>query len=580
MAPPSHKTPPGCACCGTNTGARETEDDAEPTAPPPIPLEDDAEQKAREAEQARQAAEKQEKEKTEKRRLWQRKEKDLTDKATSAEQAQANAEKERKAAEERAAAAEKEKGEMERKLKDLEEQNKRLKEANDQAVEEDGAEEANDGKKKKRGLFGRNKAKAGEKEKKSDSPAKEPPASPAKEPKEEPAPVPASPSKGADAVSVQPEPVADDKNYRLNKFYVSSALKDLFEAQDMAFLKGDWLAARSTRTRRPLPMRQDLESEPAVYWAPDTVLLDRTGQLRAKQSQMSIQVIATSYRWYRSDHPDPDGQQMQLLGGVLQKFLNQQKTAEAAVFIDWASVFQAKGGKRKMAHDDSYRRAMEQMGLLYSHARVLVWCIRGLQPGAHSPRDCTPFHQRGWTTFETRCSALLHDRYSVLDICRVNLDAAGFSSWDEEAQLKPEPPILPEAFERLLANRAFSNASDAPKLIRIYRTAFEDLMCQAEKLDYSHRDWGDLQAQELAKVLPRCVNLKQLNLHYNDIGDDGAMHLGRAFRNCPGLVNVTLQGNRMSDQSAADLELIWKQKGKDHTLVVIYGQRDDSFDSD
>ena len=64
---------------------------------------------------------------------------------------------------------------------------------------------------------------------------------------------------------------------------------------------------------------------------------------------------------------------------------------------------------------------------------------------------------------------------------------------------------------------------------------------------------GDNGAQCLAKVLETCIELRELHLDYNEISDDGVIGLAKGLQNCVGLRELYLNNNQFSDSGAESL---------------------------
>ena len=60
-------------------------------------------------------------------------------------------------------------------------------------------------------------------------------------------------------------------------------------------------------------------------------------------------------------------------------------------------------------------------------------------------------------------------------------------------------------------------------------------------------------ASALAKALPSCAQLAELNLGYNDIGDEGASALAKALPSCAQLAELDVSSNGIGDEGEAAL---------------------------
>merc|ERR1711988_1258344 len=109
---------------------------------------------------------------------------------------------------------------------------------------------------------------------------------------------------------------------------------------DVALTRGSWLSELA-RGRSVLPRRQDLPR--AALLAPEAIFRPSVAGSRCanvdQHLHRQVEIVVVSYCWLTAKHPDPKGDQLQLLGRVMDKYLQSEKH-NLSVFIDWCSLHQ------------------------------------------------------------------------------------------------------------------------------------------------------------------------------------------------------------------------------------------------
>ena len=139
----------------------------------------------------------------------------------------------------------------------------------------------------------------------------------------------------------------------------------------------------------PLPNRQQIEAE-----HPDAIMpaseLERMQQrhesiLAAIPQDMvgahemhATAVVAVSHCWYHPDHPDGEGKTLAVAAAQLADDLRKMQTLgfeDAAVFFDWASLYQNKPVARTAAQEACFKAALASMSIWYAHRLSTVYIV-------------------------------------------------------------------------------------------------------------------------------------------------------------------------------------------------------------
>merc|ERR1711912_165659 len=138
------------------------------------------------------------------------------------------------------------------------------------------------------------------------------------------------------------------KHMALKGIWEALGVQKLVEDRDTVLIKGSWLV-EWMKDGEPLPRRQDL---------PQDAIWDVEG-LRKNVEEFRVFMVAISYAWADPEHPDPCGEQMRTVANIVEKRLQLQYNErneegrqlatvnvweDAAIFIDWASLYQDNEG--------------------------------------------------------------------------------------------------------------------------------------------------------------------------------------------------------------------------------------------
>lgn len=296
-------------------------------------------------------------------------------------------------------------------------------------------------------------------------------------------------------------------------------------------VRGSWLV-QWQRTRGVLPRRQELPPEAIC----DVAMVK------------SSPILAISYCWRSAEHPDPQGDQVRILSGVLAQWIagrgDGPRGWDVAVFMDWCSLYQE---PRSVEEQASYERSLVHMDLWYAHERTCVWLL------TKQPPDTEPYRERCWPSFERAVSQMITPDGNLLDLGLFDGRCKDWARTLEVCKARPQPPTVPETFAMELQRKAVSQSSDRHYLASKYREAFTELLGLARQLDFRAVSWGAAEICSLAETVQRCSALEVLDLAENQIGDRGAETLAAVLLHCYGLRKLDLSGCDIGDHGAASL---------------------------
>lgn len=312
-------------------------------------------------------------------------------------------------------------------------------------------------------------------------------------------------------------------------------------------------------------------------------------------------LVVVSYAWQAKEHPDGQNQMLrEVLAPAIEWYMSERaayiqrkgfdgkgkagnftlpgwssvasergetplESVDFGLFIDYPSMYQ---WPRDTAQDEIFKRALNQMDMLYAHQLTvkfrLTWQL--------SKATGLPYGKRGWPFFETAVAAMISSSWHVLDLGKVDWTVpveypirewTGTDSRDTEkvqimfdGKAKPfetlakqgsyhyrnetvgvaallkygrRPPLLPKAFATAMASKTFTNNADLTSVIQMHARVCTDVLSNVETLSYNDLGWGSFEAQDLAKVLLACPKLKSIELYKNPWGERGVEALAMAL---------------------------------------------------
>lgn len=326
---------------------------------------------------------------------------------------------------------------------------------------------------------------------------------------------------------------------------------------DAVLVWGSWLAKHARGRGAVLPRRQQIPPE-AICGHEEVIA--------------GTPLLAVSYCWATRTHPDPEGQQLRLMGALLDRWLAWRQepsgmddsphlsqdvwdtqpglvdtpsrvSTDVAVLLDWCGLYQEpRSTEERLAFESTLR----QVGRWFSHRHTSVWLL------TDSPIGAEPYGLRGWTTFERAVSLLPAGDKEVLDMGSVGkLDGVDWPNIRQRCRAKRMPPLAPADFLKELRGKHFSWGRDRIILEDRYVEVFQDLVGSASEMHLAEQNWGDLEVGKLHTSLSSCTRLQRLDLCKNRIGDSGAKMLADALLECPqllqSLLRLDLSNNEIGD---------------------------------
>mmetsp|Transcript_38882 Transcript_38882/g.60572 ORF Transcript_38882/g.60572 Transcript_38882/m.60572 type:complete len:775 (+) Transcript_38882:2-2326(+) len=347
-------------------------------------------------------------------------------------------------------------------------------------------------------------------------------------------------------------------------FRSDASLWALLQDGDAVLVRGSWLAELA-RSQGVLPRRQDLPATALLL--PEAVFRPNAGGGGDPDGEQNLhrqmEIVVVSYCWLTTEHPDPRGEHLQLLGSAIDKYLQSEKH-DLGIFIDWCCLYQApRTSEEQLAFD----RSLGKINAWYAHQHTRKWMLTKTPDSSTTKR----YEDRGWTSFECILGQMVAQPSSVLDLGK--FDPAHCKDWRSLsaccALVARPPPMSPEEFVCHLEAKAFSTSSDRAFLVAKYKATFEDIFASAERLDFSFHDWGDEQVRLLANALPHFVCLKCLYLNWNHIGDAGVEEIVARLPLCASLLELSLAGNPISSACGRRLREVWRSVGKSDRQKLI-----------
>ena len=216
------------------------------------------------------------------------------------------------------------------------------------------------------------------------------------------------------------------------------------------------------------------------------------GWARGEKTEIG-RIVSVSHVWEAREHPDPYGFQLQKLA------TSGKLRGQDCLFVDYVSLFQFK--RLDETQEESFRRAMKNMHVLYAHehTRTLrvesltpegrikdAWChgelveVYDLRSGHVKPvlaadliQNRTAYHQRGWCVAELQWSSTRSESNRSQEVDSSESDQAGVA------------PMDPDTFRATVGDTLkFTHRSDADAVMQLQRRVFEEKAagCKALKL--------------------------------------------------------------------------------------------------
>ena len=236
-------------------------------------------------------------------------------------------------------------------------------------------------------------------------------------------------------------------------------------------------------------------------------------------------ICTISHSWETREHPDPCRFQLEQIVNCLSVY-DAAYYDEVWLFYDYVSLFQF---ERHGSEEQSFRRAMANMHVVYAHEHTRTFRIERLTPKSiweaslddpvrvYDPEagkvierplkslvaNFVPYGDRGWCKAEiewssARASSQSHRR---IDPHEEREDGAG---------LHGRVPMAPEVFKEVMAQAKFTHRSDADAVLRLQERIFHEKVssCEMAVLSYLPKQ----EVASLARVLSDYRRLRDLRL--------------------------------------------------------------------
>ena len=256
----------------------------------------------------------------------------------------------------------------------------------------------------------------------------------------------------------------------------------------------------------------------------------------------ALPVISLSHFWRTKEHPDPDGETMELVITALEqrwKDFEANNVTDLGIIIDWSALWQAP--RETQAKIEAFKVGLKGINLWYAHQGTTVWFITA---GADRVNGLT-YWDKGWTSFEFALAMLIKpaNSSSMKDWPQVvDLGKEG------DAQTEFARPALSEPLAffggHAYGNKTYTNGADRDAIVapKFQETMFQ-VMGGVKELNFGKLKWGDTEIKALAVVLPLCRQLTQLQVHINSFGDAGMIALAGASGALDKIPSILLYGN-------------------------------------
>ena len=306
--------------------------------------------------------------------------------------------------------------------------------------------------------------------------------------------------------------------------------------------------------------------EPLPPEATITVAELRAIAKASKCTYGALPVISLSHFWRTKEHPDPDGETMELVITALEqrwKDFEAKAVTDLGIIIDWSALWQAP--RETQAKIEAFKVGLKGINLWYAHQGTTVWLITA---GADRVNRLT-YWDKGWTSFEFALamlikpanSSLLKDWPQVVDLGK-----------EGDAQTEFARPALSEPLAffggHAYGNKTYTNGADRDAIVapKFQETMFQ-VMGGVKELNFGRLKWGDAEIKALAVVLPLCRQLTKLQVYMNSFGDAGMIALAGASGALASLEKLFLHQNHIGDAGMSALSDACASGALDHLTV-------------
>ena len=265
-------------------------------------------------------------------------------------------------------------------------------------------------------------------------------------------------------------------------------------------------------------------------------------------------ICSVSHAWESREHPDPCAHQLKCLVDVVSLY-DAAYFSDVWLFYDYVSLFQFK--RESDAEEESFRRSMQDMHVLYAHECTRTFRIENLTPddvweaaSKNSEYRVRVYDARSAVVRDRPLKELVANRvlYGTRGWCKAEVEWSSARSHsqqnhridapesqqrnEEESEGEQEPellgkvPMAPEIFAEEMNLAAFTHRSDAEEVKKLQFKVFLQKVSECEEALFEYLPEG--QFGQLAKALPYFQKLRVLRLRDFEVGRAEAGEFAKA----------------------------------------------------
>ncbi|CAE7466534.1 Nlrc3, partial [Symbiodinium necroappetens] len=304
------------------------------------------------------------------------------------------------------------------------------------------------------------------------------------------------------------------------------------------------------KSKSLLPRRQEAEEWGLVTHAEVRAWADGT---------RDAMICSVSHAWESREHPDPCAHQLKCLVDVVSLF-DAAYFSDVWLFYDYVSLFQFK--RESDAEEESFRRSMQDMHVLYAHECTRTFRIENLTPddvweaaSKNSEYRVRVYDARSAVVRDRPLKELVANRvlYRTRGWCKAEVEWSSARSHSEhnhwidapesqtfEPELLGKVPMAPEIFEKDMDSAAFTHRSDAEEVKKLQFKVFLQKVSECEEALFELLPEGQL--GQLAKALPYFKKLRALRLRDFKVGRAEAREFAQALASNQTIRELEIRG--------------------------------------
>eukprot|EP00435_Cladocopium_sp_Y103_P070480 s202_g35.t1 len=308
-------------------------------------------------------------------------------------------------------------------------------------------------------------------------------------------------SEGAAAPVEVPRSVAA-RRYNLKEPH---AFAQFLQDANIRLIRAKYLSDLA-RSKRPLPRRQEAESEVFEFDGnAESALVSHEEVQNWAEGARTATICSVSHAWETREHPDPCRYQLELIVDRAAWYEAAFET-EVWIFYDFTSLFQY---ERLFSEEErSFRAAMDNMHIMYSHECTMTFMIEHL-----TPKDV-------WKSTMKNDQELI----PVWDIEHKSSDKV-----EPDGQfLTGKVPLTPDSFRERMKDAKFTHRDkDLPLVVELQQKIFDEKVAVCEHLVLKGLPEQEMFA--LAGALPLYKSLTTLKLDSFECSEEAAEAFGKAL---------------------------------------------------